>query len=68
MGHYCDISRMWRERNYFSKINLLDLRAPPSNKGLFAAANTEVTPTIGIMNGSGSQTQICLQKRGKYNN
>ena len=43
------------------KINLLDPRAPPSNKHLFAAADAEVIATVGVMNGSGSQTQICWQ-------
>ena len=61
VDNYCDISRTWHERNYFYKINLLNPRAPLRNKHLFAAANTEVTPIIGIMNGSGSQ----LKSTGK---
>ena len=49
------------------KINLLDPRAPPSNKHLFAAADAEVIATVGVMNGSGSQTQICWQTSSAYN-
>ena len=30
-----------------------------TNTYIFPAANTEVIATVGIMNGSGSQTQIC---------
>ena len=56
------------KHDYFSKINWLDPRAPLSNKHLFAAASTEVKATVNVMNHSGSQTQICWQKRGAYNN